>query len=258
MKLLTVLMLLLAVSYNLYAEKIIFAAEDQDQFPHYLGQSTKFDMTNPGLSVSMLQEVCKKLGLEPEFVRMPWKRCLKSMQTGKVDGIFNGSFKEERMEFGQYPMKNGKADPERRIATSAYVIYKHKNSDLAWDGKTFKVKGNRVGATLGYSVVGDLKKAGLEVDEGKDYQKNLLKVMKGRIPATVELSDATDFWINKNMDKVTDIIKHDPPFKVKPYYVLLSHQFVEKHPKLAEKIWDEIKILRDSPKYQELRKMYGL
>lgn len=47
-------------------------------------------------------------------------------------------------------------------------------------------------------------------------------------------------------EKFKRIVKVTPPIKTKPYYLMLSHQFVKKHPQLAEKIWDTIEIIRES------------
>ena len=256
-----VFLILIAISLvsSLSAKTLTFAAEANDQFPYYLGNSTTFDMSKPGMAVEIITAVCKDLGVEAKFKRYPWKRCISNMEKGKVVGIFNASFKEKRLKFGQYPWKNGKVDPSRRIATTAYVLYKHKDSKIKWDGKTLVVPaGKSIGATLGYSIIDDLKKLGAKTDPTKDYMIDLKKVNMNRIPGCVELEISSDFYLNKNRAKFPNIEKVSPPIKVKPYYLMLSHQFIKADPKLSEKIWDGVRDYIASPKYKKLLTKYGL
>lgn len=251
--------LLLCFVSNSYTRTVIFGSEDKHQYPHYLNDSPSFNQKKPGLSVDVLKSVAEKLGFEIKFIRMPWKRCLKGLENGTLDGIFNASYKKDRRQLGRYPEnKDGIIDTSRRLATTSYVIYYQNPKNLNWDGKTLATSENIIGATLGYSVVSDLKKIGIQVDEGKDYRLNLDKILLGRIPASVELETATDNYLRQNQSKYIKLKKHKIPFKIKPYYLMLSYQFVRKDPELAEKIWDEIKKLRESPEYQELRKAYNL
>lgn len=41
------------------------------------------------------------------------------------------------------------------------------------------------------------------------------------------------------------IKKLTPPLKTKPYFLMLSHQFVKKHPIVAEEIWDMVEQVRE-------------
>jgi len=47
-----------------------------------------------------------------------------------------------------------------------------------------------------------------------------------------------------------------PPLATKPYYLMLSHQFVGNHPEMAQQIWDTIKIIRET-KFNEIVLKYS-
>ena len=54
-----------------------------------------------------------------------------------------------------------------------------------------------------------------------------------------------------------NIVRLARPIKTKPYYLILSHQFYHKDPKLAEKIWNTITQLRIKTKeWQSLKQKY--
>ena len=250
--------LLITISLSLIGKQtIVLGYENAPVRPYALGDSNEVPEENPGITVELLQKVAENLNITFDFKRLPWKRCLSNMSTGELDGVFQASYKEERELLGNYPMKGDKLDRSRALTTMSYNLYKLKDSNIYWDGEILNTQNRPIGAVLGYSIVGDLKKMGVAVDEGKAAVNNLMKVSLGRIPATCELSTEADKILNEKDDQFKDIIKVEPPIKVKPYYLMLSHKFVLNNPELAEKIWDEIAKVRNSSFYKELKKRYG-
>lgn len=242
---------------NLHAKtNIILACENTEQFPYFIGKSLKIKKINPGITIEILQLVGKRLNINIVFQRYPWKRCLNNLKHNIVDGIFNSSFKKERLVMGKYPMKNGKVDKSRKIEVRKYIIYKHLKSKVTWDGKNLILPGNKISAVLGYSIISDLEKKGLTVIEGRNTLMNLLNVQNRNISATAELASSSKFIIQKHKSKLPDIVEVKPPLKVKPYYLMLSHKFVKSNPKLAKKIWNEIRNIRNSVDYQNIKKKY--
>ncbi len=59
---------------------VTLAFENKTSFPNYIGDGEKINWEKPGFAVEILKLVEKELGLKLEFVRLPWKRCLASMQ----------------------------------------------------------------------------------------------------------------------------------------------------------------------------------
>ncbi len=221
------------------------AYEDKTQFPYYMG-NTKDVLEHPGVAVEMVKLLEKKLpNLVVNLRRFPWRRCLISLKEGKSDGIFNASFKPSRMEIGRYPWRGGKVDTRRRLTIIRYSLYKHKQSKLGWDGKTFSNLAGKIGAPRAYSIVGDLEKMGVGVEESPWTKNDFKKLVRHRV-AGVAAQDVTgDFLLEQHRQEFESIVKVSPPLKVKPYYLMLSHQFVNRHPELAEQIWDAIAQIRE-------------
>jgi len=230
---------------GLFAIEITFAFEDKEQPPYYMGNTTEV-LAQPGVSVEMAKLLEEYIpDLKVTFKRVPWKRCLHELQNGNVDGIFNASFSESRLEMGAYPMKEGEVDTEKRLTTIAYYLYTSKHNPVTFDGKRIGNADRPVGAPRGYSIINDLQKIGVEVEEANTTQQNLMKVVVNRISAAALQDVTADSEIKKNPSEFAGIVKVEPPLKVKPYYLMLSHQFVEQHPELAKQIWDTIEKIRE-------------
>lgn len=239
------LAVLAGFSTNAYAAaEISFCTEDKDQAPYVLGDGTSLKDTNPGLSIDIVELAAKRVGSSATFMRAPWKRCLALMEKGEVDGVFMGSFKKDRMKLGAYPMADGNVDPSRRLTMSSYSLYRLKGSAPTWDGKAYSGIDGKVGAPLGYSIVKDLTKHGLKVEESKGTPTDFKKLEAKRIVAVAaqtttgdQLMESGDF---PNIEKV------ETPLVTKPYYVLLSNQLVAKDAALADSFWKAVGDIREN------------
>ncbi len=240
-----VCLLLLCISLSIQAQTVFKVAYDTDiQFPYYLGQTSQVLTHNPGAIVELIWLLEGKIpGLKIELVRFPWKRCLRNLKAGYVDAVFNSSFKEERRQFGQYPMKNGVVDSDRRITTMSYYFYKKKETAFSWNGKTVSDTSMNIGAPLGFSIVDDLNQMNLNVIETHATLSNLQKLLRDMV-RVVALQDITGDYYLKHFNQFKGLVKVQPAVKTKPYYLMISHQFKEKNDELSEKIWDALAKLR--------------
>jgi len=228
---------------------------DAEAFPYQISQ----EANPPGIAFEIIEQAAKELGVKVVFVKLPNKRVLYSLQKNQgIDGAFMYSFKTERQEDGQYPMKNGKTDDEKRIATLSYYVYKLKDSPLKWDGKAFSgvdvsSDKNNIGANMGYSIVADLVKLGVKVDEGsKTTEQNFKKLTTTRICGYAHQDLVADEFISSSGLK--DVEKLPVPLVKKPYFLLFSHQFMKDNPEIAQKMWDKISSIRESVTKKVLKK----
>lgn len=161
-------------------------------------------------------------------------------------------FKEERLQSGQYPMKDGQPDSNRRIITISYYVYKMKDSLLDWDGTQFLNLNGAIGANTGYSIVGDLRNKGIEVEEAKETEQNFEKLQLGRIAGYATQDITADRLIASG--QYGEVVKVPTPLATKDYFLMFSNQFMEEHADIAEQLWTKIGELRDSVTEEALPK----
>ena len=253
---------ILLCSFPVYAEKpeFVFAFEDKEGFPAYLGNGHEVPVDNPGIDIEVLRLVEQQVPIKLVFIRLPWKRCLVELGAGRVSAV-EASYKKDREKLGVYPRKpDGVVDSSKRLTSETYSLYTRKGSTLRYDLHTKKVVNLKglLGAQSGYSIVEELRKLGHNIEESESIFTNLQKLAIGRVDGIITQQSQTDFQIKKYPKKFASIIKTEPPIKTKPYYFIISHQFAKKYPKLTQQIWDTVAELRKTKLPALYAKYYSL
>lgn len=235
--------MLLLVCPGALAEKLKFACSDVESATYLIGNGEQM-ATPPGAMVDVMNQVAQELGFEIEYVRLPVNRLLKKLQMGEVDGAFSFSFNEDRLQYGQFPMKGEKDDPSLRFLEHSYVFYKLKSSPFNWDGTAVSGLGTGVvGFNTTFSVGVGLAKLGIPVEQAKTTEQNFKKLMLGRIAVFAMQEHTGDMYLWEN--QITGVEKVETPFERKPYYLMLSKQLVQRDPALAQRIWARLAKVRD-------------
>jgi polar amino acid transport system substrate-binding protein len=217
--------------------------EDVDVYPWVLKD-------RPGLNIAHLKAVEQKLGVKFDIAPLPWKRCQEDMREGKVDGIFAASFKTERTEMGHYPMAGDKPDAARAMMYDGYSLYRLKGGAAQWDGTKLTVAGS-VGAQPGYSIIDQLKQLGAKVDDGtKTADDNLKKLLAGRVDAVALQTLEGDNALATNSEFAAKVEKVKPPLVDKPFFLMLSKQFVAKYGDFSKDVWKALAEVRESTDYK--------
>jgi len=251
------LMLFLVTSSSISHAEIIFkvAYENASQYPNYVGDTSEILEPKPGVAVELVKLLEDYIpDFKVKFYRFPWKQCLLQLKEGELDGIFNGSFSQQRLAAGTYPWKDGAVDPSRRLTTMSYHFYRLKGSKFTWDGHKVSGFTGKIGTPVAFSIEADLKKMGLPILSARDIHANFSNLLRGKVDA-LALQDVTGDYHIQRKSGLKSIEKVFPPLKTKPYYLMLSRQFKSKYPELSEKIWNTIALLREE-KLKELTKGY--
>jgi polar amino acid transport system substrate-binding protein len=220
--------------------------------PLICGNGTAIDEASPGLTIEMLRMASKQTNVPIELSRTPWQRGLYLIESGQADAIFASSFVEERQRYGVYPFKDGRPDTSRKLFNQSYSLFIRGESEIGWDGKTLTNLRAPVGATPGYAVVPVLRAMGVTVEEEPNHLANLRKLVAGRLDAYAELETQIRPMLRRNPEEFGGIYELSPPVLSKPYYLMFSKTFYSRTPEIAERIWDAIAAVNESPAYQDL------
>lgn len=218
---------------------------DQASPPYYLGNGEAIP-EHPGVAVELLNLAAAKIGCSIQWKRLPGRRAMRALERGDVDAMLLLSYSPQRAAFAVYPMVGSEPDAAFSLATLSYSVYVKSDAAPGWDGKQFRPVPALLGVNSGYSVVEELHKLRLNVEEAPSTSNNLNKLLMGRITAYVGQDFQADSVIENG--HLENVKKLPTPFSSKDYYLPFSKQFFSASPGPAMQLWKQI---------AEVRKTHG-
>ncbi|HET9238093.1 MAG TPA: transporter substrate-binding domain-containing protein [Oligoflexus sp.] len=215
------------------AQVVRWCLDDKPSFYFYNKAGTE-QSTHPGFVFDLIAHLKSKSSLDIKVMRRPQTACTVLLEKGEVDAVGLLSHNAEREKIGLFPMKNGEPDGDRAVIRTSYFLYTTKDKSLPWDGNLSSLKGKRLGAIDGYSIVSDLIHAGVKVETFKSLDGMISRLQKNDIDAVAVNND----MINRISDRIL-LHKYEPPLKTKDYFIQFSKHFQEKYPALPDLIWKE-------------------
>lgn len=206
-----------------------------------------------GLHIDILSQALRNLGYEPTFKPMAWKQCLDEAKSGKVDAIASSAYNTERASFLFYPSdaiqeskQNNKAP--LRVTQGSYVAITSV-VDPNDQANSYEFKGDLktlpspVRVAAGYSIIGELEKVGVRVEEGKNVETNFENLIKDKKGCVIDLIDvANHFSLQPEFSNKIQIQKQVALSKA--YYFPFSKKSSIPLTQV-QKIWEEIAKVRD-------------
>ncbi|KJY84347.1 hypothetical protein TW84_22600 [Vibrio neptunius] len=219
--------------------------------PYQMGTGVEV-VQPPGIALDVINAAAKELNLTIKYERYPNVRVLHLLENGQIDGAFMFSYKPERAEIAHYPMtSDGQLDSSKRLASLSYWLYSQSKARYDYDGERYSGESGIIVAEHGDSIIGDLEKQGQKVQQPESAYKALVMMTKRTKIVGAALQDVKAAPL---LDKpeFSGIERSSSPLKTKDYFLVLSHRFVEKHPDVAEALWQKISELRDEVTQQSM------
>jgi len=130
-----------------------------------------------GIDADMVSEACRRLGIGLKIQVMPWKRALKSVNEGNVDGLVAALYKEDRTEYLYYTKE---------------AVHVQKNIIMVRKGDNTRIKGfddlrnKKTGVVKDFSYGPDFDSIrGLDKVVCKDQQELVRMLVAGRVDAAM-------------------------------------------------------------------------
>lgn len=199
------------------------------------------------VGVPLIKTTAALQRMELEQVGLPWLRCLRDVANGTVAGAIGASYSDERAAFAVYPSTaDGQLDTSRRMQSSSYSLFRLKGTSTSWDGKQFSNLSSRVVAQRGYSVVADLTKLGVLVDQTAGDADTVLRMLiAGRSQLGALVTEQGEELMAKPEFR-RQFEKLDPPLVVKAYYLVFGKRYYDANTRLVEELWDRLAVVREA------------
>ncbi len=195
------------------------------------------------MDVDIMLEIFSLAGRDVEYTFYPWKRAVKLVEQGKVDGLCGCSYHPDR---------------EENFLFSDILGY-HSQGVFLSEGVTLQkfdsvldLKGLSVASVRGYTVHKELTDNGINAHEAADDSELLTLLENKRVDAVYSYRDSVLFALAKREKKnpVTyrELVSH-------PYYFCFSKKS-EKVQSIIDDVNRGLRTIRHNGTYEEIRKKY--
>lgn len=212
------------------------------------------DKKAAGLHIDIIHQALINLGYEPNYKPLPWEQCLSETKAGHFDAIATVSYHPDR-DYILYPPQaaSDKTSPLRVTQVEYLVITPAENekgnkNTYSFDGD-LKTIPNPVRVPAGYSIIENLEREGLKVEENPSSLDNFKKLAREKTGSVIDLADMTKYLGTRPEFSQKWVVSSQPIFS-KSYYLGFSKKGKIKEEE-ANKIWQEIAKIRDNPTLME-------
>lgn len=226
-------------------ETVKLCFDNEDAYPSTLKNGT-------GLSFYLLNIVAKQLDVQMIYTPLPWKRCLKEVETGSYDGVIGIAYLPERRSIAAFPLNSAsQVLHEQRLLTTTRSVYRRKGSSNSWDGKQFVALNGPVGVQAGYMAASVLKQRQIPSEDSSQSTDDIFrKLSVGLIQIAVVEERQGDRSLKTHPEYANKIEKLAQPFLISDLFLAFSYPFQNTKTKLSQAIWQEITHVRESSQYK--------
>lgn len=198
-----------------------------------------------GIHIDIINQALSDLDYQVTYTALPWKRCLLGVEQGTFDGVATASYKAERNRYLHYPADAATTlSSPLRVMLVEYVVVTLADHNYHFDGSPQSIP-QPVRAPHGYSIVEDLKKVGLEVDDASyGDESNFRKLLRHRTGAVVAIPE-TAHELSKRPEYQDKLRISTKSFRAKSYYLPFSRKSSLTASQRL-KIWQQIAHIRNN------------
>lgn len=231
---------------SIQKETLTIARSIDDWGPNeFMGEDGK----PTGFHIDLIHMAAAELNINIEFVSLPWKRALATVEKGEVDAISYTIFTPERTSYLIYEAGNAIS-----IGSTRFAYLKGNNFD--YDGTLESVKDRKIGVIRGYSYGKKFERNKLtNLVNVNSEEQLLLMLLEKRVDLILvnidhlkyKYSHLAEFSEVTSMDVASD-----------SYDIYLAFSKKRAHEELAKRFAKVISRIRQSEKYQKIVQSYYL
>ncbi|WP_338551849.1 amino acid ABC transporter substrate-binding protein [Paenibacillus sp. KS-LC4] len=128
-----------------------------------------------GFDVEIAEEICKRIGVEPDFIETPWDEIFTGLDENAFDVVFNQvSIREDRLEQYQF------SDPY--IYSHIVLLVKQDNMDVK---RLSDLNGKKAAQALRSNLFDIAQRYGAEIVPATGFDEAISLLLTGEVDATV-------------------------------------------------------------------------
>jgi len=206
-----------------------------------------------GLDFWLLRRFAQRSGWTFTVQHSSGRRCMQELAEGHSDALLGLSYLPERAQLVRYPMKDGHPDESLALRLDSYSWFVTRAGRLPGDGGALQLPaGALVAAQSGHSIVQVLTGMAYQVDDSaRTVLPNLRKVLDGKVLAAALHTLEADRELALSADLRQQLRRLAPPLSVRPYYLVFSHGFAERHESALPALWRQFSELARSAAFQQ-------
>jgi polar amino acid transport system substrate-binding protein len=213
------------------AETIRVCSDDQPHPPFYFPD-------REGTVQVLLRMAAARAGVEIQIVPMPVRRCEAEIQNGGADAIAVAEFESQALKRYVFPLRNGRADPAKSVASTSALVFRSKGSSASWDGRRFTNLNGPVLVQTGHVfITRRLESMHIPFDSGAAAaEQNFLKLIGKRGDLAV-LPENDGLALLREPKWAAKIEALPAPFTTEKFFLVFSKRYFQAKAPVAEALW---------------------
>jgi len=170
-----------------------------------------------GMASAIISAACKRVGLNPDFHFLPWKRAMTAVALGKFDVLYCAYYSEDRAK------TYGVSKPYMR---GQLVLCTKKDRSVMWNGTLRSLQPYKIGVVMGYAHTPEFDQADfLTKETAPNELLNFNKLLHDRVDAIATEKYQAIYILKHNIsfpETVASVQFLSPPLGHVDFYAMFS------------------------------------
>ncbi|MES2148286.1 MAG: hypothetical protein V4508_00695 [Pseudomonadota bacterium] len=190
------------------------------------------------------------------FVVAPWRRCLLGAEAQEYDAVLGAAPNPSFAPFLAFPTREGKADPQQRLAQVTLVVLRRAGARASWDGERFEFLTLPVLYGAGLVIVRDkLAILGVAANDSAKTPGQLMRMLVAGRADVVVIHRAEAEAMLESTEFAGKIDLLETPFVTFDAYLAVRRSLLAAQPELVKAIWNDIARMAAAPAWAGQRQL---
>lgn len=183
-------------------------------------------------------------------VTASWRRCQQTLDSGEVDAIVGASYAAINIGIGEFPMRDGGADPNRSLGHLRTYLFRRSGAPVQLEQGRFVHLKSKVGIINAYQINAlSVASFGGTVDDNSRTPESLaMRLVSGELDLVAGTRSLRRLCAGPHRGKIEQLAR---PLDDAHYYLAFGKAFYVEHRTQVEAFWNAMGQIKQSPDYLE-------